>query len=114
VPFSQESGPLVFRLHSARIGFAMKIQVALYAGLSRYLPAGTQKREARIDTPDGATVLDVMRQLGMPDDLPSILLVNGKQATHETGMGEGDTLSVFPPLAGGGPPRSGPVSDLGR
>ena len=90
---------------------AMNVNVALYAGLSRYLPPGAQNRKGKIDTPDGATVLDVKRQLGMPDDLSGILLLNGKQAAPDTVMREGDTLAIFPPLAGGGPTRAAAASD---
>ena len=89
----------------------MNVHVALYAGLSRYLPPGAQNRKGTIDAPDGATVLDVKRQLGMPDDLPGILLLNGKQAAPDTVMREGDTLAIFPPLAGGGPTRAATASD---
>jgi molybdopterin converting factor small subunit len=83
----------------------MRLHVALYAGLSGYLPAGGQNRKATIEMPDGVTVLDVKQRLGIPDDLPGILLVNGRQTAPETIMREGDTLSIFPPLAGGGPRR---------
>jgi molybdopterin converting factor small subunit len=89
----------------------MKVHVALYAGLSRYLPPEAQDRKGTIDAPDGATVLDVKRQLGMPDDLPGILLLNGKQAALDTVMRKGDTLAIFPPLVGGGPTRVVTASD---
>jgi len=82
---------------------AMKIEVALYATLGRYLPAGAQNRKAGIEVREGATVRDVMNQLGIPADLPNILLVNGRQAPDTTVLQEGQTLSIFPPLAGGGP-----------
>jgi molybdopterin converting factor small subunit len=82
----------------------MKIEVALYATLSQYLPPGAQNRKAVIGVRDGATVRDVMTQLGIPQDLPNILLVNGRQAPEDTVLKDGETLSVFPPLAGGGPP----------
>jgi sulfur carrier protein len=88
----------------------MNVHVALYAGLSRYLSPGAQNRKGTIDTPDGATVLDVKRQLGMPDDLPGILLLNGKQVAPDTVMREGDTLAIFPPLAGGEPTRAAAAS----
>jgi hypothetical protein len=42
-----------------------------------------------------------MRQLGIPHDHPNILLVNGKQANPDTVLKDGETLAVFPPLAGG-------------
>jgi sulfur carrier protein ThiS len=85
----------------------MKIQVALYATLSQYLPAGAENRKATIEVRDRATVRDVLTQLGIPEELPNILLVNGRQAPEETVLKDGEVVSVFPPLAGGGcPPGS--------
>jgi molybdopterin synthase sulfur carrier subunit len=79
----------------------MTIQVALYAGLTRYLPRGAQDRKATLEVPDGATVLEVMQKLGVPDDVPCILVVDGKRATAETVLRDGETFSLFPPLTGG-------------
>jgi sulfur carrier protein ThiS len=79
----------------------MNIQVALYAGLTRFLPRGAQNRTATLEVPDGATVLDVMRQLGVPDDVPCISVVDGKRATTEVVLRDRETLSLFPPLTGG-------------
>jgi molybdopterin converting factor small subunit len=79
----------------------MKIEVALYATLSKYLPPSAQNRKAVIDVPDGATVDDVLRRLDVPRDHPNILLVNGRQASEGAVLHDGETLSVFPPLAGG-------------
>ncbi len=79
----------------------MKIQVALYATLSQYLPPGAQNRKAAIEVKDGATVREVMTQLGIPSDLPNILLVNGRQAPETAVLKDGEALSIFPPLAGG-------------
>jgi sulfur carrier protein ThiS len=81
----------------------MKIQVALFATLSKYLPAGAQNRRSTIEVKDGSTVRDVLNQLGVPPELPNILLVEGRQAPETSVLTEGQTLSVFPPLAGGGP-----------
>jgi molybdopterin converting factor small subunit len=88
----------------------MKIEIALYATLSQYLPAGATNRKAVIDVRDGATVREVMTQLGIPQDLPNILLVNGRQAPEHTALKDGETLSIFPPLAGGRDPSHAVVS----
>lgn len=79
----------------------MKVEVALYATLSKYLPPGAQNRRAVIEVKDGATVREVMNQLGIPAELPNILLVNGRQAPDAAVLKDGETLSIFPPLAGG-------------
>ncbi len=87
----------------------MKIEIALFATLSKYLPPGAQNRPAAIEVTDGATVRDVLNQLGVPAELPNILLVNGRQAPEGTVLKDGETLSVFPPLAGGSPPAGPPL-----
>jgi molybdopterin converting factor small subunit len=92
----------------------MKIQVALYATLSKYLPPGAENRRAVIEVKDGATVREVMNHLGIPADFPNILLVNGRQAPDGAVLKDGETLSVFPPLAGGSPaPRRPLAADRG-
>jgi molybdopterin converting factor small subunit len=85
----------------------VKVEVALYATLSRYLPPSAQNRKAVIDARDGATVDEILRQLGIPREHPNILLVDGKQAAESTPLQDGQTLSVFPPLAGGCVPPAG-------
>jgi molybdopterin converting factor small subunit len=79
----------------------MKVQIALYAGLSKFLPAGAENRKATIDVSEGSSVREIIARLGIPDDHPHILLVNGRQARPETVLQDGETLAVFPPLAGG-------------
>lgn len=79
----------------------MKVEIALYATLSKYLPRGAENRKAVIDAGDGATALEIMNQLGIPQEYPNILLVNGKQAHADTVLKDGETLAIFPPLAGG-------------
>jgi sulfur carrier protein len=90
---------------------AVKVEIALYATLSKYLPPGAQNRKAVIEAKAGATVREVMNQLGVPPDLPIMLLVNGRQAPDGTVLKDGETVSVFPPLAGGAalawPPLAG-------
>jgi molybdopterin converting factor small subunit len=90
----------------------MTVTVALYAGLARYLPPGAQNRRAPLVLAEGATVLDAMRQLGMPEDLPCISVVNGNRAMPETALQEGETLALFPPLAGG--TTSNPLLSMDR
>ncbi len=79
----------------------MKIEIALYATLSRHLPAGAKNRKAMIEVQDGATAKEIMTQLGIPQEHPNILLVNGRQAHGNTPLKDGEALSIFPPLAGG-------------
>ena len=54
-----------------------------------------------LDVPDGGTVADVARRLGIPADLARVVLVNGRDAAPEQPLAPGDVVSIFPPLAGG-------------
>ncbi len=81
----------------------MKIEVALYATLSQYLPKGSQGHKAIIEYADGVTVGQVIDQLGIPKPYPTMVLVNGIYADPNTLLKEGDLLALFPPLAGGLP-----------
>ena len=81
----------------------MKIEVALYATLSQYLPQGSQSHKATIECADGVTVGQVVDQLGIPRPRPTMVLINGLHAGEDTPLKEGDLLALFPPLAGGSP-----------
>lgn len=79
----------------------MTISVALFAYLSAYQPDGQGGRHARpLEIEPGATVADVIAQLGLPDG-PRVVFVNGCHAPDDYVFAEGDRLAIFPPVAGG-------------
>jgi sulfur carrier protein len=65
------------------------------------LPSNAERNSAFIDFPEGASVQDVLKELKIPEAMPKILLVNGRHAEIDKVLAEGDTLSIFPPIAGG-------------
>jgi molybdopterin converting factor small subunit len=79
----------------------VEIEVRLFANLADYLPAGARGGATRLTLAEGATVEEVMRRLRVPEELPRLLFVNGRDARPEQVLQAGDVLSVFPPLAGG-------------
>ncbi|MFQ5897750.1 MAG: MoaD/ThiS family protein [Candidatus Methylomirabilia bacterium] len=79
----------------------MKIEVRLFATLAVYLPAGSERGGLILEVPDGSPVRQVVKSLGIPEELPAITLVNGLDADPDQGLRDGDVLSMFPPLAGG-------------
>ncbi|MDE2180311.1 MAG: MoaD/ThiS family protein [candidate division NC10 bacterium] len=81
----------------------MKVEVSLYGTLAQYLPKGTQGRTVIVDCSEGATVWQVIDQLGIPKPYPTMLLVNGIHADPGSPLKDGDLLALFPPLAGGSP-----------
>ncbi|MEQ8506892.1 MAG: MoaD/ThiS family protein [Rhodospirillales bacterium] len=83
----------------------MKIRVKLYASLSDHLPAGTKGNEADLDVAADATPSTVIAQLGLPEKMCHLVLLNGvyvePSARETTRFNDGDALAMWPPVAGG-------------
>ena len=79
----------------------VKIEVRLFANLADYLPPEVRRDGATLEVPEGATVGDLVRRLAIPDDLPHLTLVNGRDAGAQQRLSPGDVVSLIPPLAGG-------------
>jgi sulfur-carrier protein len=78
----------------------MNITLKLFALLREYIkdhPNGA----CDIELQEQTTVQDVLSSLRIPGDMPKIILINGVQKTETDLLNDGDTLSVFPPIAGG-------------
>ena len=94
----------------------MKVTVKLYALLSDYLPAGAADNRIEFELAEGTTPEDIFQKLGLPRQYCSIVLVNGhyvepsQRAEHS--LKAGDTLAVWPPVAGGLPSLT-PDSEIG-
>jgi sulfur-carrier protein len=79
----------------------MTITVKLFATFRDFSPqeAVNATFEAEVGAPE--TVRGLLNVLSLPEDLPRIVLVNGRQATEDSSLSAGDTVSIFPPLIGG-------------
>ena len=79
----------------------MRIEVRLFATLVPFLPPDSRDGAAILEVPEGSTVHDVVRRLGIPADLERVTLLNGGDSAPDARLRPGDVLTVFPPLAGG-------------
>ncbi len=77
----------------------MRVHVKVFAGLRRFAPGGKSPFDLELEP--GATVGDLLKRLGIPEDKPKILLVNGRHASLDRELSHGDEVSLFPPVAGG-------------
>ena len=84
---------------------SMQITLKLYATLSEHLPEGSTKHRTVLDIPDGETAYDVIERYHVPKERAHLVLLNGVYLTPEQReqptFKEGDTLAVWPPVAGG-------------
>jgi molybdopterin synthase sulfur carrier subunit len=77
----------------------MKIRVDLQAYLGDYAP-GDGGRFA-YEMPEGATVADLIRKLGVPEELASVITIGDEAIDASQALKEGDRVTVIPPMAGG-------------
>lgn len=83
----------------------MRVSVKLYATLSDYLPPAAKNNRVEIEVAENATVDVILAPFSLPAKLTHLVLVNGVFIAPEeratTCLGDGDTLAVWPPIAGG-------------
>jgi molybdopterin converting factor small subunit len=74
----------------------MEIEVRLFAGLRKYA-----NQNDKIELEDGNRVTDLFEKLGIPPSKVAIILVNGRHAREDQPLHQGETVSLFPAIAGG-------------
>lgn len=84
----------------------MKIEVRLFASLREKLP-GALRGRATLELTDEASLQQLLDSLEIEPRLAQMVLVNGVQAPRDPDaraalrLSEGDTVAIFPPVAGG-------------
>jgi len=79
--------------------------IKLYASLARYLPDRAEKNTAEISLLPEATVASICDGLNLPRESCHLVLINGnflppsQRSSHQ--LQDGDTMAVWPPVAGG-------------
>ena len=83
----------------------MRITLKLYATLTDYLPAHRTGNKVEIELDDATTVQVALDSFGLPAKLTHLVLVDGAYVGHDDRSGrvlkDGETLAVWPPVAGG-------------
>jgi molybdopterin converting factor small subunit len=84
----------------------MQVKVQLFATLRDYSPDGAKNEPFIVELAEGDTLRSLLDRLQLPEKMPKILLVNGAHRKEPDELHEGDSVSIFPPLAGGSSARS--------
>lgn len=83
----------------------MRVSIKLYATLTDYLPPGTRNNRVEVDLADSTTIDAALAPFALPAKMTHLVLVNGVYIPQEGRVGtclqDGDTLAVWPPIAGG-------------
>ncbi len=79
----------------------MAIKLMLAASLRKYVPGydGGAGHEVRVEP--GATVRDLARLVGIPEEETKLIMVDGVGAGWETVLEGNERVGLFPPVGGG-------------
>lgn len=82
-----------------------KATIKLFASLSEFLPAGAKYNAVEVRLDNGATIGSALADMRVPEGMCHLVLLNGifipPSQRDGTTIGEGDVVSVWPPVAGG-------------
>ena len=79
----------------------MKVEIRLYHGLNRFLPAGSDGFSCRLEIAAGSTVADVFKRLGIPPEENLLIFVGGQLVTQTHILQTEDVLAAMLPAGGG-------------
>ncbi len=82
----------------------MKVKFKLFATLMHYLPKEAEGHELDMEVDETTTAFDIIDQFGISRCEAYLVLVNGvylHENEREQPLKDGDTLAVWPPVAGG-------------
>ena len=84
----------------------MKVNIEFYASLMKYLPPGPSRVRREVTVEDGITLSKLIRQYHISEQEAHLVLVNGHfvncgEDRDDRQLAEGDTVSIWPPVAGG-------------
>ncbi len=75
----------------------MQVTVKLHASLRQYGRNNSGNGLFPLETTEEATVLEVIRQLGIPPERVRMILLNGRGVDSSSMLSNGDRVALFPP-----------------
>lgn len=79
----------------------MVVKVKLFASLRKYYPEVPLGEGFDVNIESGTTIAQLYKQLGLPEELFKIALVNGLYRERDHMLTDNDELGIFPPVGGG-------------
>jgi sulfur carrier protein ThiS len=74
----------------------MKLEIKLFASLQKFMP-----NAQKVELNDNCTVLELLDKIGINSSEVAITLVNGRHVQLDQKLHDGETVAIFPPIAGG-------------
>nr|VFJ90912.1 MAG: Mut7-C ubiquitin [Candidatus Kentron sp. LFY] len=83
----------------------MKIALKLFASLGKHLPPDAERNTIELEVPERMTIQAVLGRMGIPRESVKLVFVDGVHQLPEDlacrFLEPGETLAVWPPVAGG-------------
>ena len=84
----------------------MNVNIEFYASLMKYLPPGKSRFRREVRVEDGISLSNLIKQYHISEEEAHLVLVNGHfvncgEDRDARQLAEGDTVSIWPPVAGG-------------
>ena len=82
----------------------MQVELKLFATLMSYLPPDARKNAAMVEIESDCTPNQLLDRHRVPREEVHLVLLNGhfvNEEDRDKPMQEGDTLAIWPPVAGG-------------
>lgn len=79
----------------------IKVDLLLYATLAARVPGISAGKPTTMHVDRETKVGELVESLSIPRDAVHLVFVNGKIATSEQRLHQGDRVALFPPVGGG-------------
>ena len=79
----------------------MEVTVVLYATLTKYHPEGKGNDQFTVEMPEGATVKDLIKEVGIKENEAKQVFVKHKTRPDDFVLEDGQKVAIFPPVGGG-------------
>jgi molybdopterin converting factor small subunit len=79
----------------------VKVCIRFLGVYREYLPANASGSTYSLETPSGTRIEELQAKLPIPAEQGQVILINGRTPLSGQVLKEGDTVAVFPAMAGG-------------
>jgi len=79
----------------------MKIEIHLFASISKYLPTGALDKTFHMEVSHATPIKEIINRIGIPRSDIKLIFLNGVHAMDTDILKDGDRLGLFPPIGGG-------------
>ncbi len=80
----------------------ISITIKVHHGMQKYLAKAVAGKRFEVSLSEGSTLEHLLnKKVGLPPDLPALILVNGIHSKRSQRLKQDDRVSVYMPMAGG-------------